>query len=709
MPSQLELAIRAFAPVFSRMIKVVLPALLAGSLTLSSVADEGMWLFNQPPRQWLRERHQFDATDAWLEHLQQASVRFNSGGSGSFVSEDGLLISNHHVGADALQKLSTNEKNYLRDGFTAQSLTDEIKCLDLELNVLQSIEDVTARVNAAIPKDAAPAEAFAARRNIIAEIEKASLDQTGLRSDVVTLWQGGAYHLYRFKKYTDVRLVFAPESQIAFYGGDPDNFEFPRHCLDICFFRAYENGRPAKVQHFLKFSPTGVKPGELVFVSGHPGRTSRLLTVAELEYRRDYDLPFTLMSLNRSEVLLEAWSARSEENARRAKDELFGVKNSRKALAGQLGGLLDPSLMEAKVRAEASFKAQLTNSAGRQDALAAYDQIAAATKTLATQARRERFLEGGRGFSCDSFHLARTLLRAAAESPKPNGERLREFTESGKESLEFSLFSERPIYPDLEIMMLTDSLTFLAGQFGANDPLVRQVLAGQSPRERAAALINGTRVRDVAFRRQLYAGGAAAVTAAQDPLIELARLIDPEARALRKVSEEQGEVKQQAQAAIARARNALSGTTDYPDATFTLRLSFGVVKGYEADGGPVPALTTFGSLFERAGEMNHRPPFDLPPLWQKRARKLNPQTPFNFVSTCDIIGGNSGSPVVNRAGEYVGIIFDGNLPSLPWAYAFSEQQGRAISVHSAAIHAALTQIYGAKQLTAELRAGKLEQ
>lgn len=669
-------------------------------------ADEGMWLFNQPPRAWLKQHHQFDATEAWLEHLQKSSVRFNSGGSGSLVSEDGLLISNHHVAADALQKLSSPEKNYLRDGFYAKTLAEEVKCLDLELNILQSMEDVTARVNAAVPPQADPAAAFAARRKIIAEIEKESLDKTGQRSDVVTLWQGGAYHLYRFKRYTDVRLVFAPESQIAFYGGDPDNFEFPRFDLDICLFRAYENGQPAKVPHYLKFSPRGAQEGDLVFVSGHPGRTSRLLTVAELEYLRDQGLPNRLNSLKRLEVLLEAWSARSEENARRAKDELFGVKNSRKALDGRLAGLLDPALMGAKVKAEEAFKQKLQGSPGQEAALAAYDRIAAATKTVAAQAMRQNLLEAGLGFSAESFGIARTLLRVGDERTKPNGERLREFADSGKASLELGLFSEKPIYTDLEMLTLTDSLTYLAGALGSRDPLVQKVLAGRSPRDRAADLIRGTKVRDVAFRKKLYEGGAAAVRDAQDPMIELARVIDSDARALRKVFEEQTEVKQQAQAAIARARNALLGTAGYPDATFTLRLSFGVVRGYEEDGRTVPALTTFAGLYGRAQEMNHRPPFDLPPLWTKRKARLNLTTPFNFVSTCDIIGGNSGSPVVNRAGEFVGIIFDGNLQSLPWDYAFDERQGRATSVHSAAILEALSNVYGVKGLVRELIQGR---
>ncbi len=669
-------------------------------------ADEGMWLFNQPPRELLRERYQFDPADSWLEHLQKSSVRFNSGGSGSFVSEDGLLISNHHVGADSLQKLSNRERNYVRDGFHARTEAEEMKCLDLELNVLQSIEDVTGRVNTAVAGTTDPAGAFLARRKIIAEIEKESLNKTGLRSDVVTLWQGGAYQLYRYKRYTDVRLVFAPEQQIAFYGGDPDNFEFPRCDLDICVFRAYENGRPARVKDFLRFSPAGPREGELVFVSGHPGRTSRLLTVAELENLRDQSLPFRLDSLKRIEVLLSCWSARSEENARRARKALFGAQNSRKALDGRLAGLLDPDLPAAKLKVEADFKARLNGKPEFADAVAAYEKIAGATRILAAQAVRDTVLEGAQGFNCDSFQIARTLLRAGDERPKPNGGRLREFSDSGKASLELALFSEKPIYPDLEILTLTDSLTFLAGKLGADDPTAQRILAGKSPHDRAAELINGAHVREVAFRRRLYAGGAAAVSAADDPMIELARLVDPEARALRKVAEEQDEVKQQAHAAIARARNALLGASGYPDATFTLRLAFGTVKGLEEDGKAVPAFTTLANLYEREREMKGRPPFDLPAAWEKRRSRLNLATRFDFISTCDIIGGNSGSPVVNRAGEFVGIIFDGNLEGLSWDYAFDDRQGRATSVDSAAILEALNKIYDARDLARELVKGK---
>jgi Peptidase S46 len=526
---------------------------------------------------------------------------------------------------------------------------------------------------------------------------------------VVTLWLGGAYHLYRYKRYTDVRLVFAPEQQIAFYGGDPDNFEFPRYDLDICLLRAYENGKPAHVQNFLRFSQAGSREGDLVFVSGHPGKTNRSLTLAELEDLRDDFMPFRLCLLKRLEVLLASWSARSQENARRAREELFSVQNSRKAYDGRLAGLLDPEMIGTKAREEADFKSRLAGQPGSAEALAAYDKIAEATRTLARQGVAHALLETGRGFNCESFHIARTLLRAGEERPKPNGERLREFSDSGRVSLELALFSEKPIYTDLEILTLADSLTFLADRLGAADPLVQKVLAGKSPRERATELIRGTKVRDVAFRKRLYEGGAAAVSEANDPMIELARVVDPEARALRKVAEAQDEVRQQGHAAIERARKALLGKAGYPDATFTLRLSFGTVKGYDEEGKPVAAFTTYAGLYQRAAEMKNRPPFDLPPIWEKRKPAVDLKVPLNFVSTCDLIGGNSGSPVVNRAGELVGVIFDGNLQSLPWDEQYRELQGRSIAVDSRGILEALDKVYRAKDLARELVNGRRSQ
>jgi hypothetical protein len=678
-------------------------ALAAGSVAR---ADEGMWLYSAPPRDQIKKKYGFDLTDAWLDHLRLSSVRFNSGGSGSFVSGDGLVITNHHVGADDLQKLSDEKHNLLRDGFNAATLADEKKCVDLELNVLQSIEDVTLRVNAAIPVGATGEAAVLARRKITAEIEKESLAKTGLRSDVVTLYQGGAYHLYRFKKYTDIRLVFAPEQGVAFFGGDPDNFEYPRYNLDVCFFRVYENGQPVKSKNYLKWSTKGAQEGELSFVSGHPGTTRRLLTLPELEYIRDNQFPFQLALLKRREVLLSNWGNRDAENARRAKDELFGIQNTRKARDGAIAALQDPEFFGAKIAAEAAFKKYLADRADGKDALAAFDRIADAQKKIGAIATRQRLLEGSTAFNADSYGLARHLLRAGEERPKPNGERLREYSDARRDSFEQQLFSDKPIYADLEIVTLADSLAFLVEQLGANDPVVKAVLAGKSPRARAAELINTTQVRDVAFRKKLYEGGAAAVAAAKDPLIEVARAVDTEARSLRKIVEAADETKQQAQAVIGKARFALEGAGNYPDATFTLRLSYGPVQGYMENGKKIPSHTTLAGLYERAEKQGNKGDFELPARWIAKKSALNLATPFNFVSTCDIIGGNSGSPSVNRAGEFIGIIFDGNLASLSGDFGYEDKQARALSVDSAGILESLRKVYEVHALAKELINGK---
>ena len=687
------------------------------AITTSSLADEGMWLFNAPPLKQLKEKYQFEPSPQWLEHLQKASVRFNSGGSGSFVSPNGLVITNHHVGADTLQKMGSAEHNYLRDGFYAKTQADEIKSTDLELNVLMSIEDVTPRVTSAVKPGMTSDQASAARNAAIAAIEKESKDKTGLRSDVVTLYQGGAYHLYRYKRYDDVRLVFAPEQQMAFFGGDPDNFEYPRFDLDICIFRAYENGQPAHPEHYLKWNSKGPADGELTFVSGHPGKTDRQLTNDELAAMRDSEVPYLLSMLNRREVFLNAFAARSFENARRVREDLFGIQNSRKAFLGIQAALLDPEIWNSITARENKLRDAIAGDPKFAPALAAYDKIRQAQEETAkilpvyyyyeiSRGRETASYRAPRAFYSTLFKYARRLLRAGDERPKPNGERFSEFRDSNKESLELDLFSTAPIYDDVEQITLTDSLTDLAAAFGANDPLVQQVLVGKSPRDRAAELVKGTKLKDVAFRKQLYEGGAAAVTAAHDLMIELARLVDGPAREARKTFEAQDEAKQEAYAEIAKARFALEGTSTYPDATFTLRLSYGPLKGYEEDGKQIPALTNFAGLYQRAAEHNNQPPFDLPKRWIDRKSKLNLNTPLDFVTTADIIGGNSGSPVVNKAGEFVGIIFDGNIQSLALDCIFSDKQARAVSVDSAAITEALRKVYDAQPLVDELTSAK---
>jgi hypothetical protein len=669
---------------------------------ITARADEGMWLFNHPPVKLLKEKYGFEPTKEWLEHVQKSSVRFNNGGSGSFVSADGLVLTNHHVGLDVLQQISTAQKDYVKDGYYAKNREQEVKAKHLELNVLMSIEDVTDKVNAAVKADMRPAEAFGARRGIMAKIEEESTKQTGLRSDIITLYQGGQYHLYRFKRYTDVRLVFAPEQQIAFYGGDPDNFEYPRFDLDICIFRVYENNQPAKIEHYLRWSAEGAKDNELIFVSGHPGRTNRLNTMADLVYLRDRVFPFTVQLLYRREVAYSVYSARSEENARRAKEDLFSIANSRKARDGGMAGLLDPALMGKKREAERKLRDAVTTRPDLKDALGAWDRIAAVQKELGKHSVEYNMLEGARGFNSQLFGIARTLLRAGEERPKPNADRLREFRQSALPSLEHALFSEEPIYDDFEVVKLSDSLTWLANLFGGDSEIVRQVLAGKSPHDRAVELIQSTKVKDVDFRKKLYEGGKSAVEAAHDPMIELARLIDARARSVRKLVEAQDEIKQQAYAQIAKAKFSVEGTSTYPDATFTLRLAYGTVKGYEENGKHIPFETTFAGLYERAKEHHDQFPFNLPQRWIERKDRLDLNTPFNFVSTADIIGGNSGSPVINRNAEFVGIIFDGNIQSLVLDFIYTETQARALAVHSRGIIEALRKVYDADALADEL-------
>jgi hypothetical protein len=682
--------------------------LLSLILAATAHADEGMWLFNNPPSQQLKAKYGFTPSAAWLEHIQKSSVRFNSGGSGSFVSAEGLVMTNHHVAADCLAKISTRETDYLSTGFLAKSRADERKCVDLELNVLMEIEDVTARVNGAVKPGMDSTAAQKARRAVTNTIEKESLDKTGLRSDVVPLYNGGQYHLYRYKRYTDVRLVFAPEKSIAFFGGDPDNFEYPRYDLDITFFRVYENDKPVKPQHFLKWSENGAGDGELVFVSGHPGRTSRLQTVRQVQVTRDRYIPFVLNMLRRREVMLKTFADRSAENARRAADELFGTQNSRKSYTGLLEGLQDPALFAVKVAEEKSLRATVDgNPEWKREFGDAWDQIAATVDTYGTVYEEHYLLERGFGFHTDLFHIARDLVRLAAELPKPNAERLKEYSEAGLESLKQALFSEAPIYEDLDTAKLASSLGLMVETFGADSDLVRQVLAGKSPRRRAEELVRGTKLKDVAVRKRLFEGGAAAIEASTDPMIVLARMVDPRARKVRAIYEEKvDEPRRQAYGKIARARFAALGAGVYPDATFTLRLSFGLVKGYQEDGREVPWATEIGGTFARAADHGHKEPFDLPKSWTNRKNRLNLKVPFNFVCTADIIGGNSGSPVINRAGELVGIIFDGNIQSLTADYLYSDQQSRAVSVHSAGIVETLKKIYEAAAVLEEITPGR---
>ncbi len=687
---------------------LVTPAVLAalvvaGGPAMTAQSDEGMWLPNDLPRDLLKQRYGFDLSDGFVRKVMAASVRFPSA-SGAFVSPDGLLATNHHVGADAIQKLSTKDRDLMRDGFYARTRDRELKCPDMELNVLRSIEDVTEKVNAAVKPGMQPAEAAAARRAVMSEIEKESFTKTGLRSDVVTLYQGGLYHLYRYKKYTDVRLVFAPEAGIAAFGGDVDNFEYPRFCLDVAFFRAYEDGQPAKTPDYFKWSATGPKEGELVFVTGHPGTTNRLETLAKLKHRRDHTLPYTLYRLRTLEAALVQYSEQSPEQRRQAATDLHRVANARKAFSGQLQGLLDPDIIWSKEKSEkelrdtAAFSGMAGNSAG-----AAFNSLAFIQGTFGKFEKDYYLLETGHAFFSELFTHARHLVRLADELPKKNPDRLREYRDSNLDSLKLILFSPAPLYPDLERQKLQASLTFLAENLGGEHPVVVKVLAGKNPANRAAELIAGTRLFDVAERKRLYEGGEKAIAASADAMVQLARAVDAEARALRKRFEEEvEEPERQAYAEIAKLRFQAYGKRVAPDATFTLRVAFGVVQGYEADGKPLPFHTTLGGAFERSAAVGGREPFDLPKRWQEGKDKLDLSTPFDFVSTADTIGGNSGSPVLNRAGELVGVNFDRNRPGLVRNFVYTDVQARHIAVHSRAVLEVLRKLYGAGPLADEL-------
>jgi hypothetical protein len=677
-------------------------------LTTAS-ADEGMWLYNEPPTAKIKAKYGFELTQAWLDHVRLSSVRFNNGGSGSFVSADGLTFTNHHVGAQCVQQLSSEGHDYIKTGYYAKTQAEEAKCPNLELNQLVGIEDVTDKINAVVKPEMSAAEAGQAQRGAMSQVEKDCATATGLRCDVVTFYSGQVYNLYKYKKYTDVRLVFAPEFGIAFFGGDPDNFTYPRYDLDITFFRIYENDKPAHIDNYLHWSKTGVKDGELIFVSGHPGNTGRLLTMAQLEFLRDVQYPVTLKLLARRITLLQDFSKQSEENARIAKETVFGLQNSQKAITGYQSGLLDKSIMDAKAADEASLRASYKSdpkNAGKADP---WDEIAAAIKVQQSIFNDLSFLERMRGFNAGLAQTARILVRAAEEKLKPNGDRLREFRDSALPSLEAQLFSTAPIYKNLETVQLADSLAEMQEAMGNNHPDVQKVLQGRSPADAARDMIANTKLEDVAVRKQLYEGGQAAIDASADPLITAMKAIEPDARTARKkFDDDVASVLQRDGTLIAKARFAQSGFSQPPDATFTLRLSYGQVKGYEENGKKIPFATNMGGAYEHASEHGNVDPYKLPDSWMNAKSKLDLKTPLNFVSTADIIGGNSGSPTVNKQGEVVGIIFDGNIQSLPWNFAYNDVQGRAVSVDSRGIQEALRKIYGATALADELLGTKAE-
>ena len=667
---------------------------------IPSRADEGMWTFDNPPVKQLQDKYHFVPTQEWLDHVRLSCVRFNDGGSGSFVSAHGLVLTNHHVARGQLQKSSTSGHDYIKDGFYAASPDQEIKSPDLEVNVLVSMENVTERVGSKL-KGIESSKEFAARKSVMAEIERESTEKTGLRSDMVTLYQGGEYWLYRYKKYTDVRIVFAPEDQIAFFGGDPDNFTYPRYDVDFALFRIYENGKPIEVKDYLKWNPKGAGEDELVFVPGHPGLTQRLDTVAQLEFDRDYFAPNLIQRSKHRIAALMAYAALGDEQSRQTSTRIFGLQNGLKAFQGRYKGLLDESVMNKKKTDEKDFKAKVLGRSELKEAYGgAWDAIAEAAKKDSTRVKQSLF----QNLDSQLANLGVRIVEYVAEIKKPDGERLDGYHDSQLDSTRFELFSPAPIYPAFEIARMTASLEQAVEELGPSDPFVKTVLHGRSPKDVAAELVNGTKLTDPEVRKQLVQGGESAVAASTDPMIVMQRKLDPLRRENLKWYEDNVEsVFQQSGEKLGKARFAVYGKNTYPDATFTLRLSYGQVKGYPMNGTKAPYKTTLYGLYDRSMSFDSNSPFALPPRYTSGREKLDLSTPVNFVSTADIIGGNSGSPVINRNAEIVGLIFDGNIESLVGDYVYSDEASRAVSVETAVITETLRKLYNAQGLADELQ------
>ncbi|MGZ5555507.1 MAG: S46 family peptidase [Candidatus Aminicenantales bacterium] len=682
--------------------RFALAALLAVVLVLPAVADEGMWLFNKPPKDILQKKYGFTVTPEFMDHLRLASISFG-GASGSFVSPEGLVLTNHHVGRGAVQNLSTKDRDLMKTGFYARTQAEELKVPGMELRVLIGIADVTDKVLGAEKPGTTPVEAADARQKVIAALENEAAGTAGMRGTVVTLYSGGMYHLYTYKLYDDVRLVFAPEYLVAFFGGDQDNFTYPRYDLDITLFRIYENGRPFKSDNYIKWSTTGIREGDLVLCSGHPGSTGRLLTMGQLEFLRDTGYPFNIANLKRRQAFMRAYAAQGEEQSRIAMRNLFGIENSLKATIGYQSGLLDEKLLAKKLSEEQSLRAQVAKSPDLEKAYGpAWDEIAAAEKAYASFFKPLAFFERANGFYTTYFTMARTIVRMAMEKPKPNADRLREFRDASLPSVERGLLSPAPIYDDFEVVKLGDSLAQLQEEL-PDMMEVRWILGGRSPQDVARDLIAGTKLKDIDARKKLLDGGLTAVYQSQDPMIKLALLVDPVSRGLRARYEDQVDaVETRNGTRIAQAMFKLEGTSIPPDATGTLRLSFGAVKGYVENGRKVAFQTTFAGLYDKSAKAGNKDPYELPARFITKKPAVNLATPVDFVSTADSIGGNSGSPLVNRKGEFVGVLFDGNIQSLPTRFVYDDAISRSVMVHGQGIIEALLKIYDAKPLVDEI-------
>lgn len=677
-----------------RLMSVLVALIAVGALT-PALADEGMWTYDNFPAAKVKQQFGADITPAWLDRVRQASIRL-SNCTASFVSPEGLILTNHHCVAACLAELSGPGNDRLNDGFIAKGRNEELRCPTQIADVLMAMEDVTAKVNAATAgKDEGAAND--ARKRVQTQLEQACEAQAGKkdprRCEIVTLYQGGQYFLYKYKRYDDVRIVFAPEDAIAAFGGDPDNFQFPRWCLDMSMLRAYENGKPVKTPNHLRINWAGAAENELVFVSGHPGSTDRQLTLAQLQEQRE-SLPFWLLRAAELRGRYIQFGKTGEENARIVADPLTSLENSIKVRRRELDALLDPQLGAAKAAAEQALRA---SSEGAEQP---WERIENAMRREADLRVPYTFIESAAGFNSALFRYARTLVRGAAERAKPNDTRLREYVDTALPRLRQQVIAPVPVYAARDQLTLSFGLERMRELLGPDYPLVRTVLGEDSPDSLAKSLVEGTQLADPKLREQLWDGGAAAIEASRDPMIRFAKLVDDEARRIRKQYEDEVEAPVDAAAEqIAALRFKTYGTSVYPDATFTLRLNYGTIQGWNEAGKPIPPFTYLDRLFERA---TGRDPFRVPDSWLKVKDKLDPRTPFNVSGNNDIVGGNSGSALINVRGEVVGLMFDGNIHSISGSYWFDAEKNRSIGVHPAIMREALTKVYDARAIATEL-------
>ncbi len=681
--------------------------LLAAVLTAGPVlAEEGMWTFDNFPSAAVAQKFGAQIDARWLDKVRASIVRL-SNCTATYVSAEGLILTNHHCADECLADNSTPEHSLIETGFLAADRSQEKKCGTQIADTLVQMENITERVNAATKgQDAKTANET--RKRTLTTLESACEDASkrdaksgALKCESVELYQGGQYFLYKYKRYTDVRLVFAPEDGIAAFGGDPDNFQFPRWCLDMSVLRAYENGKPAQTPNFLRLNFNGPKAGDLIFVAGHPGNTDRELTLDQLKFQRNVYLPTWLLRRTEERGRLIEFSEQSTQNQHITADPLNTIENSIKVRRKQLDALHDDALMARKADEQAKLRAKIDGDPALHAALGdPYGDIAKAAQIQAALWQQYTYLERGAAFDGDLFNDARILVRAAAERAKPNADRLREYTDAALPRLEQELAAPVPIYPELERISMTLGLERMREWLGPDDPVVRRLLAKESPQALVQRVVSGTKLRDPAVRLALWKGGAEAVNASTDPMILLAKSVDADARVIRKQFEDEVEGPQKLAAErIAKARYAAYGTGVYPDATFTLRLNYGTVQGWNEPDHAVDPFTKLSTLFERATGAD---PFRVPDSWIKARGQLDPATSFNFSSNNDIVGGNSGSPAINAAGEVVGLLFDGNIHSISGSYWFDTEKNRAVAVDTTIIREALTKVYGASALYKEM-------